>query len=64
MSRPVDEILAPKPLARLHIFAYSPDDKAHTGLLKVGQTACGVKACVAEHAHNGRADQGHVLPNR
>lgn len=49
MSRPtIEEILAPKPVARPRIYAYSIDDKAHAGLLKVGQTTRDVKRRVAE----------------
>jgi hypothetical protein len=49
MNRPsVDEILAPKPTARPRIYAYSIDDRAHAGLLKVGQTTRDVKQRVAE----------------
>src|SRR2546430_1771162 len=48
MSKTIDEILAPKPKARPRIYAYSIDDKAHAGLLKVGQTTRGVKQRVAE----------------
>jgi hypothetical protein len=48
MSKTIDEILAPKPEARPRIYAYSIDDKAHAGLLKVGQTTRGVKQRVAE----------------
>lgn len=49
MSKPtVDEVLAPKPEARPRIYAYSIDDKAHAGLLKVGQTTRDVKRRVAE----------------
>ena len=48
MSKTVDEILAPKPEARPRIYAYSIDDKAHAGLLKVGQTMRNVKQRVAE----------------
>jgi len=48
MSRPIEEILAPKPEARPRIYAYSIDDKAHAGLLKVGQTTRDVKQRVAE----------------
>ena len=44
----IEEILAPKPAARPRIYAYSIDDKAHTGLLKVGQTTRNVKQRVAE----------------
>ncbi len=49
MPKPtIDEILAPKPDARPRIYAYSIDDKAHAGLLKVGQTTRDVKQRVAE----------------
>lgn len=48
MSKPIDEILSPKPDARPRIYAYSIDDKAHAGLLKVGQTTRDVKQRVAE----------------
>ena len=44
MSNPaIEDILAPKPEARPRIYAYSIDDKAHEGLLKVGQTTRVVK---------------------
>lgn len=48
MNKTVDEILAPKPEARPHIYAYSIADAAHNGLLKVGQTTRDVKQRVAE----------------
>ena len=49
MSKPtIEEILAPKPEARPRIYAYSINDKAHEGLLKVGQTTRNVKQRVAE----------------
>ena len=48
MTKPIEEILAPKPEARPRIYAYSIDDKAHEGLLKVGQTTRDVKQRVAE----------------
>ncbi|MDI6712938.1 MAG: GIY-YIG nuclease family protein [Anaerosomatales bacterium] len=48
MSRSIDEILAPKPKARPRIYAYSIDDEAHRGLLKIGQTTRDVKRRVAE----------------
>src|SRR5258707_10823325 len=44
----IEEILAPKPKARPRIYAYSIDDKAHKGVLKVGQTTRNVKQRVAE----------------
>lgn len=48
MSKSIEEILAPKPVARPRIYAYTIADKAHEGLLKVGQTARDVKQRVAE----------------
>ena len=49
MSKPtIEEILTPKPEARPRIYAYSIDDEAHKGLLKVGQTTRNVKQRIAE----------------
>ena len=48
MSRPIDEILTPKPAAWPRIYAYSIADEAHNGLLKVGQTTRDVKLRIAE----------------
>jgi hypothetical protein len=48
MTKPIEEILAPKPDARPRIYAYSIDDAAHAGLLKVGQTTRAVAQRVAE----------------
>lgn len=49
MNKPtIEEILAPKPQARLRIYAYSIGDDAHEGLLKVGQTTRDVKQRIAE----------------
>ena len=48
MTESVEEILSPKPQVRPLIYAYSIDDKAHLGLLKVGQTTRDVKKRVAE----------------
>jgi len=47
ISKSIEEILPPKPLARPRIYAYSIDDKAHEGMLKVGQTIGSVKKRVA-----------------
>ncbi|WP_052016792.1 restriction endonuclease [Deinococcus sp. RL] len=44
----IDHILAPKPVARPRLYAYSIDDAAHAGLLKVGQTTRDVRQRVAE----------------
>ncbi|MEQ1942329.1 DEAD/DEAH box helicase family protein [Mesorhizobium sp. VNQ89] len=40
MTKSIDEILAPKPAARLRIYAWTPNDPpaAYIGLIKVGQT--------------------------
>ena len=48
MSKPIEDILTPKPVARPRIYAYSIDDKAHDGLLKIGQTTRDVKQRIAE----------------
>ena len=48
MSNAIEAILAPKPNARPRIYAYSIHDKAHAGLLKVGQTTRDVRQRVAE----------------
>lgn len=48
MTKTIEEILAPKPEARLRLYAYSIDDEAHKGLLKVGQTTRNVKQRIAE----------------
>lgn len=48
MNKPIEEILSPKPDARPRIYAYSIADKAHEGLLKVGQTTRDVKQRIAE----------------
>jgi hypothetical protein len=48
VSRDIEEILAPKPKARPRIYAYSIDDRAHRGLLKVGQTTRNVKQRISE----------------
>src|SRR5688572_27397433 len=48
MSKTIEEILTPKPEARPRIYAYSIDDAAHKGQLKVGQTSRDVKRRIAE----------------
>lgn len=48
MSKPIEQILAPKPEARPRIYAYAISDAAHKGLLKIGQTTRDVKTRVAE----------------
>jgi hypothetical protein len=46
MSTPIDELLPEKPEARLRIYAYSIDDNAHDGMLKIGQTTHSVQSRV------------------
>ena len=48
MSKSIEEILPPKPVARPRIYAYSIADDGHAGLLKVGQTTREVARRVAE----------------
>ena len=48
MGKTVEQILLLKPEARPRIYAYSIADKAHKGLLKVGQTTRDVKQRVAQ----------------
>lgn len=48
IERSIEEILAPKPEARPRIYAYSINDEAHAGLLKIGQTTRDVKQRVSE----------------
>ncbi len=47
-SPTIGEILAPKPTAQPRIYAYTIDDAAHQGLLKVGQSTRDVKQRIAE----------------
>lgn len=48
MTKSIEEILSSKPQVRPQIYAYSIDDRAHSGLLKIGQTTRDVKQRVAE----------------
>ena len=48
MTKPVEDLLPTKPEARLRIYAYSIEDEAHAGLLKIGQTTQDVKIRVAQ----------------
>lgn len=54
MTKTIDQILATKPELRPRIYAYSIADKAHAGLLKVGQTSREVKTRVAEQLKTAR----------
>ncbi len=48
MIKTIDEIFSPKPQVRPLIYAYSIDDDAHSGMLKIGQTTRNAKQRVAE----------------
>jgi hypothetical protein len=48
MSKTIEQILAPRPQARLRLYAYAIADAAHAGLLKIGQTTRDVKQRVGE----------------
>jgi hypothetical protein len=48
MPKEIDELLPAKSEARLRIYAYSIEDDAHKGLLKVGQTTQEVKSRVEQ----------------
>jgi len=48
MSRSPEDLIPKKPESRLHIYAYSIADKAHDGLLKIGQTTQDVKTRVSQ----------------
>jgi hypothetical protein len=48
MNKSIDDILTPKPDARLRIYVYSISDKEHEGQLKIGQTTRNVKQRIAE----------------
>lgn len=48
MPKSIEELLPPKPDARLRIYAYSIDSPAHVGLIKVGQTTRDVKKRIEE----------------
>jgi hypothetical protein len=54
MSKTIEEILAPKPEVRPRIYAYTIEDSAHRGLLKIGQTTRDVKQRVAEQLKTAR----------
>jgi hypothetical protein len=48
MSKTIEDILVARPEVRPRIYAYSIDDSAHAGLLKVGQTTRDVRLRVSE----------------
>jgi hypothetical protein len=54
MAKSVEEILLTKPVVQPRIYAYSINDAAHKGLLKIGQTTRDVKKRVTEQLKTAR----------
>lgn len=48
MTRPIDDVLPPKPEVNPRLYAYAIDAPTHTGLLKIGQTTRDVRQRIAE----------------
>ena len=48
MSKSIEDLLPEKPESRLRIYAYSIDDAAHDGMLKIGQTTQAVQSRVEQ----------------
>ena len=61
MPKPIEELLPEKLQARLRIYAYSIDDPAHTGLLKVGQTTQDVKKRVAQQLKTAAIENFEIV---
>lgn len=61
MPRPIDALLPEKPASRLRIYAYSIQDEAHSGLLKVGQTTQDVKTRVAQQVKTAAIQNYEIL---
>lgn len=61
MARAIDDILEQKPEARPRIYAYSIDDAAHAGLLKVGQTTRDVRTRVFEQLRTAFIENFRVV---
>jgi len=61
MPKPIDELFRAKPESRLRIYAYSIDDPAHAGLLKVGQTTQNVKRRVAQQLKTAAIDNFEIV---
>jgi len=62
MNKTIEQILVLKPEARPRIYAYSIADKAHAGLLKVGQTVWGILVHVLLGAVTVAVYVKHLLP--
>ncbi len=62
MARSIEEVLSPKPEARLWVYAWTPDDPpaAYVGLVKVGQTTQG-DVNVRIRQSQGQMQQAYTL---
>jgi T5orf172 domain len=60
MSKPIEHLLPEKPEARLRIYAYSIEDEAHAGWLKIGQTTQDVKTRVQQQTKTA-AIKNHTI---
>ncbi|WEK13904.1 MAG: restriction endonuclease [Candidatus Microbacterium phytovorans] len=61
MPKPIEELLPEKQTARLRVYAYSIDDPAHAGLLKVGQTTQDVKKRVAQQLKTAAIENFEIV---
>lgn len=61
MPKSEAELLPAKPSSRLRIYAYSIDDPAHAGLLKVGQTTQDVKTRVAQQLKTAAIENYEIV---
>lgn len=60
-SLPIEDLLPAKSTARLRIYAYTIDDDAHAGLLKIGQTTQDVKKRVAQQLKTAAIKNYRIL---
>lgn len=61
MPKTLEELLPEKQTARLRIYAYSIDDPAHAGLLKIGQTTQDVKKRVAQQLKTAAIENFEIV---
>ncbi|CAJ1494217.1 GIY-YIG nuclease family protein [[Mycobacterium] kokjensenii] len=61
MSKSEQELLPEKPEARLRIYAYSIEDDAHAGLLKIGQTTLDVKTRIEQQLKTAAIENYTIL---
>ncbi len=61
MAKPIEELLPERPHSRLRIYAYSIDDAAHAGLLKVGHTTQDVKTRVAQQLKTAAIENYEIV---